>query len=111
MKRLFFLITIVAFLATIEAHSQNGWQTGRYYAYKGEVWTTCGYPYPKYNYDGWGNRYYIGTYKTCKTTVWHKEWRAGYVYYWDAFLGKWYYQWEEGYFWYYTWNVYEVFCY
>lgn len=98
---------IAMFFIATESYSQSGWSASNYYANRGDVWTECGQTYPKYNFDQWGRSYYIGMYKTCKTTVWHRQYRAGNIYLWSH--GRWHYEWRDGHSWYYTWRIYEVF--
>ena len=102
MKKLLFVL--VWALTVNLAQAQSEWSPGFNYQYRGDIITeACSVPYPKYN--GYGQ--YIGTYQCFRTTVWHQEWRQGYVHLWNANTGQWYGEWRRGTFWYYTWNTYE----
>ena len=109
MKKLIVILLFAIIFMAENSYSQTSWSSEKWYAYKGNVWTECGNPYPKYSRpDQWGRQFFLGYYKQCKTTVWHQEWREGYIYYWNAQQRYWYKRYEKGTFWYYTWNIYEV---
>ena len=92
--------------AVSSTNAQSGWQQGNYYQYQGSVfWQPCSQIYPKFNNFGQG----IGFYQCREVTVWHQEWRQGYIYLWNANTGQWYTEWKQGTFWYFTWNRQEVF--
>lgn len=98
MKTLLFGILFT--FSTLFAFSQNGWQAGNYYMYRGEAIENCGYSYAKYDY--WGQ--YIGQYIMCQTLRWERQEHGGYVYVWGPY--GWTSQWYQGYAWYCYWSDY-----
>ena len=99
MKKLLFLLLLIATINTTQA--QSGWQQGEFYQYRGSVFSEpCSQPYPKHNAYG----YYEGIFQCIRTTVWRQEWRQGYIYLWNFNTGQWYSEWRQGTFWYYTWR-------
>lgn len=102
-KKLALTIALVAGMA-IGAQAQSGWQSGRYYAYKGGSDVVCGPVQTVYKSNGYVN--WTEGWKTCKKRNWYQEYRSGYVWYWGP--NGWYQKFQEGYFWYFTWYTYNV---
>ncbi len=99
MKRILFLLLVT--LSVSQASAQSGWSSGNYYAYKGNVIKdNCSYGTARYDFYG----RYLGTYQTCRVTVWYQEWREGYIYLWNSYTGQWYTEWRSGTFWYFKWQ-------
>jgi hypothetical protein len=91
------LTTTILLSITLTTLSQSSWQSGQYYAYKGQTFTE--WRWVNVGWDGWGNPI---TRKQCRQSYWHQEWRQGYVYIWGP--NGWYSEWRQGNFWYFTWS-------
>lgn len=103
MKKLVFLMIMCFALISTTINAQSGWQQGNYYQYQGSIfWEPCSAVYPKFN--NFGQR--IGYFQCRRTTVWHQEWRQGYIYIWGPY--GWETRWQQGNFWYFTWRTDEV---
>lgn len=99
MKKLLFVLVLTVMVNL--AHAQSNWSQGNFYQYRGQIFNElCSNLYPKYN--GYGQ--YVGTFQCIRTSVWHQEWRQGYIYLWNPSTGQWYTEWKQGSFWYFTWQ-------
>lgn len=101
-KKLLLLLSFSLFLG-IAVQAQSSWQSGRYYASKGQTTTETTYK------NQWNSYYgrYVNT-RYCRQLNWYQEYHSGYVYYWqyDPYYNsyRWASEWKEGYFWYCTWS-------
>lgn len=94
---------LVVFTGQLSLFAQSGWNSERYYAYRGKQTTETTYDKVWNNYYG---RYVSVRY--CRKLNWYQEYHSGYIYYWryNSNNGRyqWVSEWKEGSFWYCIWS-------
>ncbi|MCB0550512.1 MAG: hypothetical protein KDD19_23285 [Phaeodactylibacter sp.] len=102
-RRVLIVFSLLLAVSLTPTDAQSSWQSGRYYASRGQTATQTTYR------NEW-NTYY-GSYvnaRYCRKLNWYQEYHSGYVYYWryDPYYNsyRWASEWKEGYFWYCTWS-------